>query len=159
MTISIENWTLKDWIEAVAYTVAILGAIAGAIIFLANARNESIKTSRSDIVRNWTNEGDILSKETAFIDLDLENSDGDIIGTLKSPRLDQPLDVHVDVGWGSNKLVISQLRGRSVVQIATAKIQVTGNHNRLQWHISSSDAPEFLPRSTELWPNPLASKQ
>jgi hypothetical protein len=159
MNIGIENWTLKDWLESVAYTAAVLGAVAGGIIFLSNSRKESIETARHDLARNWTNEGDILSKQTAFIDIDLQNNEGDIIGTLKSPHLGKPLDVHVDVGWASSNLVISELRGRSIIQIATVKIKVVGNHNRLDWRVSSSGAPDYLPRHSELWPNPLASKQ
>ena len=86
MGFAIGNWTLKDWLEATTYIIAVVGAVAGSIVFLVNARKTSIETTRKDIVRAWTNEGDILSKETAFIDLKLENSDGDIIGTLESPR-------------------------------------------------------------------------
>lgn len=159
MSIAMGNWTLKDWLEAAAYTVAIVGAIAGSIVFLANARKSSIETTRKDIVRTWTNEGDILSKETAFIDLKLENSDGDIIGTLESPRLDNPLDVSVDIGWGSSTLTVTELRGRSLIHVATVKIEVVGNHNRLKWRVTSPNVPSYLPRSSELWPNPVASAQ
>lgn len=159
MSIGIGHWTLKDWLEAAAYAVAIIGALAGGILFLTNARKNSIDTTRKDIVRSWTNEGDILSKETHFIDLKLENSDGDIIGTLQSLRLDKPLDVNVDVGWRSSTLNVTELRGRSLVHVATVKIEVVGNHNRLKWLVTSSQVPSYLPRSSELWPNPIRSEQ
>lgn len=155
MTTGIENWTLKDWLESAAYAVAVLAAVAGAIIFLANNRRAAIEATRKELARAWTNEGDVTSQETAFIDLQLENHDGDIIGTLHSPRREHPLEVHADIGWRSTELTISELRGRSLSYVATVQVQVAGNQNRLQWRVTSVGAPSYLPASTELWPNQL----
>jgi hypothetical protein len=153
------NWKLKDWLEAGAYAVAILGALAGALLFLGNARSNAIDKNRSTLVRAWTNEGDVLSKETRFIDLVLEDHDGDVIGTIASPRLDQPLDVHADVGWFSTKLTITQLRGRVIAPVATVQVKITGNDNRLSWQAIDFQVPEYLPRATTLWPHPLGTPQ
>lgn len=153
------SWTLKGWLESASYAVVIIGAIAGAVIFIVNMRSKAIETARHDIAQRWTNEGDILSKETAFIDLNIENSDGDLVGILESPRLERPLETHVDVGWRSSTLVISELRGRHLVHIANVSIEVVGNHNRLRWQITSSNPPSYLPRSTTLWPNPVISSR
>ncbi len=152
MTTGIENWTLKDWLESAAYAVAILGAVVSGIIFLANSRREAIESTSKEIIRSWTNEGDISSRESLFVDLQLENHDGDIIGTLQSSKTNHLLDVHANVGWRSTELTVIKISGRSVNRVATAYIKLTGNNNRLQWQISG-DAPDYLPRSTELWPN------
>ena len=153
------DWQLKDWLEAGAYAVAILGAIAGAAVFLSSARSDAIEKNRAALARAWTNEGDVLSNETKFVDLILENEDGDIIGTLTSPRLDQPLDIHADVGWFSSTLTIKQLRGRSIATVATVQVKVVGNNNRLAWQATTLQLPEYLPRSTKLWPHPLVQQR
>lgn len=153
------NWKLKDWLEAGAYAVAILGALAGALVFLGNARSNAIDKNRSTLVRAWTNEGDVLSKETKFIDLVLEDHDGDVIGTIASPRLEEPLDVHADVDWFSTKLTTTQLRGRTIAPVATVHVKFTGNDNRLSWQAIDFQVPEHLPRATTLWPHPLGTQQ
>jgi len=151
---AISDWKLKDWLEAAAYTVAILGAIAGAAIFVVNARANAIEANRTVLTRAWTNEGDILATDTKFVDLLLENHDGDIIGTLNSPSLDQPLDVSVDVGWFYSTLSITQLQGRTIAPIATVKLKIAGNDNRLLWQSETLQLPDYLPKSTSLWPHP-----
>ena len=152
------NWKLKDWLEAGAYAVAILGALAGAYIFLANERAEAIEVNRISITRAWTNEGDVTGEETKFIDLVLENHNGDIIGTLTSPRINHPLDVHVNVGWFSSDLIITQFHNRTVNVIAEVNLKVSGNNNRIEWNTPSGTLPNFLPRKTVLWPRPILDK-
>lgn len=149
------NWKLKDWLEAGSYVVVILGALAGAYIFLANLRAGAIEANRIAITRAWTNEGDVTSQETKFIDLVLENHDGDIIGTLTSPRINHPLDVHVNVGWFSSDLIIVQLHNRTVNTMAKVNLKVSGNNNRIEWDAPLDFLPEFLPRKTVLWPRPI----
>lgn len=151
------DWTLKDWLEVCAYIAAIVGGIAGGSIFLANAREDAISNSRAALVQHWTNEGDVSSNEKKFIDLALENIDGDVIGTLTSPKLTTPLDVHVDIGWFSSKLTVKQLQARTVSTVATIRLKITGNQNRLSWSVISSSLPDYLPQSTTLWPHPVAS--
>ena len=147
-------WTTKDRLEAMTYVVAIVGGISAAVLYFSNSRAQSISQARTELLRTWTNEGDITSTETHFIDLKLESFDGDIAGTLSSPQLDSPLDVAVDVGWHSSTLSITQLRGRSVVPIAEVKVALSGNNNRLGWDTTSTSPPAYLPPSTILWPLP-----
>ncbi len=155
---AIADWKLKDWLEAGAYAVAILGAIAGAIVFLSSSRSNAIDANRAALARAWTNEGNVLFNETKFVDLILESHDGDLIGRLNSPRLDQPLDVSADVGWFSSTLTFTELRGRAIVPIATVNVKIVGNNNRLSWQATTFKLPDYLPRSTELWPHPGAQE-
>lgn len=152
MSSGIENWGLKDWLEASAYAVAIVGAIAGALIFTLNSRKASIENTRKEIARTWTNEGDISSNEAKFVTLTLQDHDGDLIGSLESPQLDHPLEVHAVVGWRSTDLVISDLREKGPVHVTTVKVRIMGNNNRLQWRLAESTHPEALPTATTLWP-------
>lgn len=89
---------IKHILETVTYVVAIMGGIGGAYVYFENVRKESIETTREEIVRAWTNEGDIQSTEKKFITLELENHDGDIIGSLLTNTQDNPLEVHADIG-------------------------------------------------------------
>ena len=155
---AIADWKLKDWLEAVAYAVAILGAIAGAALFLSNWRSNAIQENRAALARAWTNEGDVTSSETKFVDLVLESHEGDLIGTLSSPRLNQPLDVSAEVGLFSTTLTLTELRGRAPVKVATVSVKVKGNNNRLLWRLTPFKSPDYLPRSTELWPHSVPSE-
>lgn len=146
---------IKDLLETLAYAVAIIGGIAGAFIYFQSIRKEAIETTRKEIVRAWTNEGDISSTETRFITLELENTDGNIIGSLSTNAQDNPLEVHADIGWFSTTLKISELRGRNVVPIATVKTTLEGNNNRLEWKLIGNDGLHLLPKQTVLWPSPV----
>lgn len=147
------EWSFKDWLEALAYTVAIVGGIAGSFIYLNNARKESIATIRKEIARPWTNEGDIASTEVIFITVDLKNVDGDIVGSLSTTAYDRSLEVHAEIGWFTTILEISELRGRSVSPIAKVKVKLTGNNNRLDWERIGNQKVEILPKHTTLWPS------
>ena len=153
---ALADWRLKDWLEAITYIATILAAIAGSTLFLINMRSNAIEANHAVLARAWTNEGDMLSTHIKFVDLLLENSDGDIIGTINSPHLDQPLDASVDVGWFSSTLSIKQLQGRSITTVATIKLKISGNENRLSWQSETVQLPDYLPRSTLLWPHRLA---
>ena len=148
----IANWNVKDWLEAGTYLVTIVGAMSGAIIYAANLRSTSIEETRKILARAWTNEGEVGGKETRFVAIELKDHDGDLIGSLWSPLLDRPLEVHVDVGWRTSKLHISKLMGRSCVPVTTIQVRVTGNKNRLSWAVTSANRPSYLPPFTVLWP-------
>lgn len=150
------EWSVKDWLEAIAYLVGILGGIAATFVYFHGVRKEAISVARKEIVRAWTNEGDITSKETRFITLELKDSDGDIIGSLSTNTHDRPLEVQADVGWFSTRLDISELIGRNVVSIGTAKVELTGNNNRLEWRLTGGQGIEVLPKQTVLWPSGIA---
>jgi hypothetical protein len=152
------TWTLKDWLQAGANLVIIVGGITGGAWFVNNARTETIAANRQAIVRAWTNEGDILSTETRFVALNLQDYDGDIIGSLSGPGFDDTLDVQADIGWFSSTLTLTQLRGRSVVPVASVRVKLTGNDNRLSWQVMGGQAPAYLPSATTLWPNPAAPR-
>jgi len=147
------EWSIKDLFEVLAYGVAILSGIAGAFVFFRNERNSAIENTREAIVRAWTNEGDISSIELPFITLDLENSDGDIIGSLSTSAYDRILEVHADVDWFSIYFTISELRGRNVCFIAKVKGKLSGNNNRLEWKVVNGDDKQLLPPKTVLWPS------
>jgi hypothetical protein len=147
------EWGLKDWLESLAYFVAIVGGLAGTLVYFYGVRNDAISQTRKEIARAWTNEGDITSKETRFITLELENRDGDLIGSLSTNAIDQPLEVHADVGWFSTRIHISLLQGRNVISVATVSATLTGNNNRLAWKLFGDQGADVLPRETVLWPS------
>jgi len=102
------DMNVKDWLEAGAYAVAILSALSGAIAYVLSERTKRIASNRRIIARGWTNEGAIDGQETHYVTLKLENSDGDIIGSLESPSLDRPLELNATVGWRSTELRVSE---------------------------------------------------
>ena len=143
-------------LEPIATVLTILGAISGATIYVLSARRKTIDSTRLLIARAWTNEGDIHSKESIFITLELENLDGDLVGEISSNGHERLLEAHVNVGWFSSTLHVSELPGRNVSLIGTVSLRVTGNNNRLKWLLTKTPAGEdqnILPVNTVLWPS------
>ena len=144
-------------LEALASLVAILGGIFGAIIYVLGTRRKAIDSTRQIIARAWTNEGDIHSTESIYITLELENADGDLIGSISSSAHDRLLEAHADVGWLKTKLQISELRGRSITPFATATLKISGNNNRLKWLVKNDANQNILPVQTILWPSSVGA--
>ncbi len=153
--IFMENWNISQWIETFAYIVAIIGGIAGGIIYLHSTRSSSIESTSQAIVRTWTNEGDISSTESVFFTLELENMDGDLVGSIFTNTQANPLEAHATVGWFSTELQISELRGHNVVPVGIAKLKLIGNQNRLEWNLNGNKVCNLLPKKTLLWPTPV----
>ncbi|HEU5134350.1 MAG TPA: hypothetical protein VFU13_04325, partial [Steroidobacteraceae bacterium] len=85
--------------------------------------------------------------------LSLELAEGDIIGTLKCSNLDRPFNAYVDVHWRSAILRVSELIGRTSAPVATVKLTLVGNRNRLNWKLKRSEREGLLPERTLLWPH------
>lgn len=134
--------------------IAIAGGILAVIFFVYRWRKNAIDSLRKDLGISWTNEGDLTSIETRFIDLSLKLEHGDLFGSLSSASTNDIFDVHVTPGWFSARASITHLRGRSSFPIAEVKLSLRGNRNRLHWTLESENNPSFLPTKTELWPLP-----
>lgn len=147
--------TLLELLQASDSSIAIAGGFVGVIYFVWRWRKNSIDSLRKDLGLVWTNEGDIQSSETNFIDLSLTLEHGDLYGSLSSPQSDDIFDVHVTPGWFSAHASITLLRGRSSLPVADVKLMLKGNRNRLRWVLRTKDAPPFLPRESVLWPSPI----
>jgi hypothetical protein len=147
-------------ILAGAAAVAVFGGLCKAAIFLSKMRKESIDSLRKSLVRTWTNEGDINSEETHFIDLKISLYEGDLIGTIYSRPLEsmseinnRPFDGHINLHWGSATLDITRIFGRNILKIGRVKLRVIGNQNRLVWKlIKKGSDRQALPERTILWP-------
>jgi hypothetical protein len=61
LSLALEFLIYARALEAIAYAVAIVGGIAGAVMRFQNVRKESIEITRKVIVCAWTNEGNIAS--------------------------------------------------------------------------------------------------
>ncbi|MDI5985352.1 hypothetical protein QLQ85_11165 [Halomonas sp. M4R5S39] len=149
------EWNLKDGLEALAYLVGIVGGLSAAFIYFQGVREESISVTRKEIARAWTNEGGMSSNETFFVTLELENSEGDLIGSLATSQDPHPLEVHADIGWFSTKVHVSRLLNRSVIPVAKVNLELTGNNNRLEWTLVGTEGSAILPKKTVLWPSPV----
>ncbi len=148
-------WRLKDWLEVVANLVIILAGLAGAVWWVSDTRADAIANNRQALMGEWTNEGDILSTETRFLTLSLQDYAGDVIGSVRGPGFDEVFDVQAEIGWFASELQLTQLLGRRVEPVASVTVKLIGNGNRLQWEVVG-DAPDYLPRATTLWPSPGA---
>jgi hypothetical protein len=151
-----ETWNLSHWLESLAYFVAIAGGIAGAIIYLYGVRKSSIESTIQTIARAWTNEGDISSTESTFVTLELKNIDGDLVGSISTSAQTNTLEAHATVGWFSTELQVSELLGRNIVTIGTAKLRLIGNRNRLKWNFNGKKESALLPEDTLLWPSSVS---
>lgn len=147
------SWDVAQWLESLSYAVVVLGAIAGAVIFLVRWRAAAIDSKRRSIVRSWTNEGDIHSTDKIFITLELKDVDGDLIGSIVTSTQDRPLEAHASIGCFRSKVDVSLLLGRNLLPIGTATLVLAGNGNRLKWRFSKKSDEAELPEKTVLWPS------
>jgi hypothetical protein len=147
--------TLLELLQAGDSSIAIAGGLVGVLYFVWRWRKNSIDSLRKDLGLVWTNEGNIHSSETNFIDLSLKLEHGDLYGSLSSPQSNDIFDVLVTPRWFSAHASITLLRGRSSLPIADVKLTLQGNRNRLRWVLRTKDAPPFLPRESELFPSPI----
>jgi hypothetical protein len=147
--------TPLEILQAGDSSIAIAAGVIAVIVFVWRWRRNAIESLRKDLALVWTNEGDILSPETNFIDLSLKGERGDLFGSLSSPQTNDIFDIHVTPGWFWANANITLLRGRNSLPVAEVKLTLKGNLNRLYWVIQSKDAPLFLPRKSLLWPSPI----
>ncbi len=145
------EWTTSEWQAALTALLTIIGLSAGAVIYLNRLRVSAIERQRRLLIAEWTNEGAIDAAEEAYVLLQLEDHLGDIIGSLESPQNEETLDANVDVGWLHATMHLSLLRGRTVTPVATVRLRLAGNDNRLSWKLISNTGMFKLPRRTILW--------
>jgi hypothetical protein len=149
------NWTLLQWLEALAYFTATVGACAAAIHFVLKKRRESITSLRTALIRTWTNEGDVTANDTEFLTLAVEDYEGDLVASLDLNSQPRPLDASIDVVWGKALLYVTYFAHRSVFPVATVSLTLSGNNNRLRWKLREKQGNVELPKQTVLWPNPV----
>lgn len=143
---------MKENLELLVLIVSIVTPIIGGVWFIWKKRQSAILENYKTLAQVWTNEGDISSKETKYITLKLTLENGELYGSLESPRLERNYEAHVYPGWFSSKLEISELLGRNLISKATIKIKITGNRNRLKWNAQKLKDVDVLPQNTILWP-------
>lgn len=149
------SMTLLELLQAGDSSIAIVGGVLAVIFFVYRWRKNAIDSLRKDLGIVWTNEGDIHSTDTRFVDLSLKLEHGDLFGSLSSSRTNDIFDVHVTPGWFSAHASITHFRGRSSFPIAEVKLSLKENRNRLHWVLKAENGPSFLPTKTELWPSPI----
>jgi hypothetical protein len=144
---------LMQWLEGLAYLTAILGGCAAALHFLIKHRRGSIASLKSALIRTWTNEGDITSDEEQYVTLEVEDDNGDLIASVSFSSEPSTFDAHIEVGWGKALLQIKGLVRRTVYPVATVRLTLTGNNNRLAWKLESKQVQMTIPERTLLWPD------
>ena len=144
---------MKDQLQILVFFVSIFTALIGGVWFIWKHRKAAIQANYKTLNREWTNEGDIDSKESKYITLKLTLENGDLYGTIESPRLDHDYEAHVSPGWFTSKLEVSELLGRTLIPKATVKIKIKGNRNRLKWNATKIKDIDVIPKNTILWPS------
>lgn len=143
-----------QYLEAATYLAAILGGLFAAMHFLVKLRRESIANLRKILENTWTNEGDISLTESQFITIEINNYQGDLVGSIYLSSEEKPLECHFNVNWFYTALNISRLLDRSLCPVAVVELKLTGNHNRLLWKLKNKSKQEnqlLLPCKTVLW--------
>jgi len=144
-------WTLLEWLGAIATLIVIIGGVAAAALFFVRHRAASMAHQRRVLVGEWTNEGAVDAVEDAYVTLKLEDHLGDIVGELETPESATRLELHVFVGWMRSTLWISRFTGRGAEEMATVRLTIKENDNRLLWKLKSSSGAIRFPRRTLLW--------
>lgn len=143
---------MKEKLQLLALVVGIVTPLIGGIWFIWKKRKAAIQKNYKTLAQGWTNEGDIHSTETKYITLNLTLKDGELYGSLESPRLERGYEANVSPGWFTSKLEVSELLGRNLIPKATVRIKIIGNRNRLKWNAKKLHDADVLPEKTILWP-------
>ena len=96
----------KEWLEVFVLTATLIAILCTGLRFVWHQRQASIEKNYQALARKWTNEGEMNSSETIFIDLDLTLENGDLFGLVNSPQFERPYEAHVDPRWFSSTLTI-----------------------------------------------------
>jgi len=138
--------------EAIGKVTTIFGFV-GSIFGFIKYKEKAINKNKNTIAKNWTNEGDVTSLEYRFVSLEIQNTHGEIYGQIFFVDKTRPLECHVDVGWFSSKLHISELNKATLTPIAEINLKINSDRNRLHWKLVSKRSAEYLfPYETDLWP-------
>lgn len=149
------GWALKDWLEALAYVVTILAPIVTGLVFLLRKRTQDLGRLAAEMARAWTNEGDISADEPVLLHLYLQLENGDVYGSLRTSAHDRSFEAQLTVHWHSATLKVSELFGRNLIPVATVRLTLVGNRNRLDWRLGKLHEQYVMPRRTLLWPEKL----
>lgn len=142
---------MKDQLQILVFIISIITSVIGAIWFLWKQRKIAVKAIYKTLACVWTNEGDIHSVDTKYVTLNLMLENGDLYGTVESPKLQNSYEAYVSPGWFTSKLEISELAGRNVIPKATVSLKIKGNKNRLKWKAKTNNDTDILPNNTTLW--------
>jgi hypothetical protein len=145
--------SLKDWLEISALTSATLTAIAGGVLFVTRARRENIAALHRDLIRKWTNEGCVDCDEQCWVEMELNESEGFIIGLVTTSRHEKPLSANAKLHWGHAILSITEWRRNYAHPIGEVRVTFGETRHRLMWKLVGDKGCEDLPHKTELWPS------
>jgi hypothetical protein len=128
-----------------------LVTIIGSISYVVGIRRQAIMLTRQTFARTWASEGDIHLNGRDYIILKLENTGGDLIGSLSFSNGSKLFGIYAEVGWFKTFLRISELQDNTVSHIANATLRLTDNH-RLIWRMEKGENCTIFPTQAVLWP-------
>ena len=121
----------------------------GTVSYLVGIRRKAIVSTCQTLARDWVNEGDIHSVDPVYFTLKLENTGGNLIGSLTTNTYNTLLGVYADVGWFNTTLHIFEKSGKEITTVARLKRL---GHNHMEWSIIRNTGSHKLPTKTVLWP-------
>lgn len=126
-----------------------LFTMLGTASYLVGIRRRAIMSTCQTLARDWVSEGDIHSTENIYFTLKLENTGGNLIGSLATNTYNKLLGVYADVGWFKTTLHIIENSGKEIATVATLKLL---GHNQIEWSVIKNSDSNRLPKKTVLWP-------
>jgi hypothetical protein len=141
-------------LELMVAVVAILGPVMAGVVFVYRSLRKRREGWFQHMQGDWTNEGSVSGYHQPFVTIGLRDKHGDLVGALKSPEIERDLDVHVNIGWLGAKMYVSIVQGKRIDRLATARVRIKGNNNRLYIDRVRGYDVSVLPRKGELWPVP-----
>lgn len=143
---------LDLFFEVIGKITTLFGFI-GSIIGFFKYKEKAINKNKNTLANKWTNEGDVNSLEYRFVSLDIKNLHGEVYGQIFLVGKDRPLECHIDVGYFSSKLHISELNKTTLIPIAEVVLKINADRSRIHWKLASKHSKEYLfPYESDLWP-------
>lgn len=140
-------------LESIAAVIAIITAIVTGGIATWKWRHNRIESNRRALVGSWSNEGVVIGPQPQPLQLEIYQSHGEMVGQAypwSNPNVHNRVDMNISPGVFSSKVRLSQVHGRTVTELGTARIKVTSYPRRIYWCINGRNQTS-LPPKEELW--------
>ncbi|HBR22488.1 MAG TPA: hypothetical protein DD713_08000 [Nitrospiraceae bacterium] len=145
-----------DTIKVVSLSIGIIATLCGGLYFLYRQYVKKRNWYRKKLQGKWTNEGDILTIETHYMDIeiDTDKDDGEITGIICSRSLTTNeeltnISINGKLKFKKAKVMFSSVIQGKLISYGEAYLKFI-NGKRIAWKLRTGDN-RFFPLKTEIW--------
>lgn len=153
---------IKDILEILAYVVAIIGGITGAVIYLSKIYKSQMADLDAQFTGHLGNEGSVGDEtmQSHYVELEITAKNGSINGIVNTRSLTSEsewssLSVRGKRKWNTAHLDVTHVREGRVIDVHN--FTLTLKNNNFYWKKTSIEEDDFFPEAAILfkYDNPI----